>query len=254
MVHGCHSIHTCKEITRLLPIAFYQDPDVLHLAKSLLGKLLLTRIDGHLTGGYITETEGYAGIGDRASHAYNNRRTERTEVMYRAGGIAYVYLCYGIHHLLNVVTGPEETPHAVLIRALKPAIGEDIMFQRRGKKPLTHGPGALKPAIGEDIMFQTRGKKPLTHGPGALKPAIGEDIMFQTRGKKPLTHGPGALTQALGITLKQNGQSLNSSAIWIEEGVRITSIVETARIGVDYAGDDALLPYRFIGECAIFKL
>ncbi|MBU6446799.1 MAG: DNA-3-methyladenine glycosylase [Verrucomicrobia bacterium] len=229
MVHGCPSIHTCKEITRLLPIAFYQDPDVLHLAKSLLGKLLLTRIDGHLTGGYITETEGYAGIGDRASHAYNNRRTERTEVMYRAGGIAYVYLCYGIHHLLNVVTGPEETPHAVLIRALKPAIGEDIMFQRRGKKPLTHGPGALKPAIGEDIMFQTRGKKPLTHGPGAL-------------------------TQALGITLKQNGQSLNSSAIWIEEGVRITSIVETARIGVDYAGDDALLPYRFIGECAIFKL
>lgn len=188
----------------MIPLSFYQNGNVVEVAKALLGKLLLTRIDGDLAGGYITETESYEGVTDRACHAYNGRRTDRTEVMYRAGGVAYVYLCYGIHHLLNIVTAAENTPHAVLIRALEPAIGHEIMLKRRGRKPLAHGPGAL--------------------------------------------------TKALGITLKQNGMALNSSEIWIEEGVKVLSIEAGPRIGVDYAGEDAFLPYRFIGKCAIFDL
>ncbi len=185
----------------MIPLAFYQNPDVVEIAQKLLGKLLLTFLDGQITGGYITETESYAGVTDRASHAYGARRTQRTEVMYAKGGIAYVYLCYGIHHLLNVVTADAGTPHAILIRALEPAIGLETMFKRRGRKPLTHGPGAL--------------------------------------------------TQALGITLKQNGKPFNSSEIWIEEGVKVKSMTAGPRIGVDYAGPDALLPYRFIGELAV---
>jgi DNA-3-methyladenine glycosylase len=180
-----------------ITFSFYQNPDVVTVAKALLGKLLLTKINGQITGGYITETEAYAGVTDRASHAYNNRRTERTEVMYAAGGVAYVYLCYGIHNLLNVVTAAEGTPHAVLIRALEPCVGTEIMLQRRKRMPLATGPGTL--------------------------------------------------TTALGITRAHNGQSFLSSDLWIEEGIKIESIAVGPRIGIDYAGPDALLPYRFVG-------
>ena len=99
---------------------FYLREDVVQIAKELLGKVLFTNIGGKITAGIITETEAYAGITDRASHAYNNRRTARTEVMYAVGGTSYVYLCYGIHHLFNVVTNKKDIPHAVLIRAIKP--------------------------------------------------------------------------------------------------------------------------------------
>ena len=87
------------------------------LSRALLGKVLCTAIDGEVTQAIIVETEAYAGVSDRASHAHGGRRTKRTEPMYSAGGIAYVYLCYGIHHLFNVVTGPRAIPHAVLVRA-----------------------------------------------------------------------------------------------------------------------------------------
>ena len=106
--------------SRKLTRDFYTRDDVVHVARDLLGKVLCSRIDNCLTKALIIETEAYAGAGDRASHAYGSRRTRRTEPMYRAGGIAYVYLCYGIHHLFNVVTSEQDDPQAVLIRAGSP--------------------------------------------------------------------------------------------------------------------------------------
>ena len=136
----------------MLPIGFYTRADVVQIAKELLGKVLVTRFDGLTTSGIIVETEAYAGAGDKASHAYGGRRTARTETMYRMGGVAYVYLCYGIHHLFNVVTNMEDIPHAVLIRAIEPIEGIDIMLERRGKSKLvpslTAGPGAMSSALG----------------------------------------------------------------------------------------------------------
>ena len=131
---------------------FYQREDVLVISRELLGKVLCTNFHGKLTSGIIVETEAYAGITDKASHAYNGRRTKRTETMYAKGGSAYVYLCYGIHHLFNIVTNKENIPHAVLIRAIQPRDGIEIMLQRRNKKKvdqsLTTGPGSLTRALG----------------------------------------------------------------------------------------------------------
>ena len=134
------------------PLAFFQQDDVVQLAKALLGKILMTNIEGRPTGGIIVETEAYAGAADKASHAYNNRRTQRTEPMFAAGGITYIYLCYGVHHLLNIVTGKKDVPHAILIRALEPTRGVATMLLRRKQtKPspaLTAGPGSLAQALG----------------------------------------------------------------------------------------------------------
>ena len=118
-----------------------------------MGKFLITKTDNNPpTGGMIVETEAYAGTTDQASHAFNNKRTKRTEVMYKEGGIAYVYLCYGIHHLFNVVTNISGVPHAVLIRALEP-IGDIQTILKRRKKDihsnkLANGPGSLSKALG----------------------------------------------------------------------------------------------------------
>lgn len=131
---------------------FYLREDVVEISRELLGKHLFTKVDGKLTGGIITETEAYEGIIDKASHAYNNRRTNRTEIMFAEGGVAYVYLCYGIHHLFNVVTNYKNTPHAILIRTLKPTTGIKTMLTRRNKikedKTLTAGPGSVSQALG----------------------------------------------------------------------------------------------------------
>lgn len=160
-------------------------------------------MNGDLTGGIIIETEGYAGVDDKASHAFGGRRTKRTEMMYRTGGIAYIYLCYGMHSLLNAVTGPEEIPHAVLIRAIRPIVGLEIMMRRRNKKRIDHS----------------------------------------------LCQGPGSLTQALGITMAQNGFSLDSDVLWISDvGLKISQIEITPRIGVDYAEECATLPFRFLAK------
>jgi DNA-3-methyladenine glycosylase len=136
----------------MLPEDFYIRKHVVQIAKELLGKVLVTNFEGERTAGMIVETEAYAGVGDKASHAYGGRRTARTETMYSRGGVAYVYLCYGIHHLFNVVTNTEDIPHAVLIRAVEPMEGVDIMLARRGKPKLTPqltaGPGALSQALG----------------------------------------------------------------------------------------------------------
>ena len=135
-----------------LPRSYYKSIEVTQLAKDLLGKFLVTEIDGLYSSGIIIETEAYRGPDDRACHAYNNRRTPRTEVMYEPGGVAYIYICYGMHHLMNVVTGPKDHAHAVLIRALEPADGIEVMALRRGMKDtdlrLTKGPGALSLAMG----------------------------------------------------------------------------------------------------------
>ena len=131
---------------------FYQREDVLLISRELLGKVLCTNFHDKLPSGIIVETEAYAGVTDKASHAYGGRRTKRTETMYAKGGSAYVYLCYGIHHLFNIVTNKENIPHAVLIRAIQPRDGIESMLQRRNKKKvdqsLTAGPGSLTLALG----------------------------------------------------------------------------------------------------------
>lgn len=134
-----------------LPISFYLQDDVVALAKNLLGKVLVTAWEGEITSGRIVETEAYAGEQDQASHA-SKGRTERTEVMFQNGGRAYVYLCYGIHQMFNIVTAKEGIPHAILIRAVEPIEGKEIMMQRTGKKSwdhsITSGPGRVGKAFG----------------------------------------------------------------------------------------------------------
>src|SRR5205814_1066377 len=169
----------------------------------LLGKYLFTKFDGKLTGGIITETEAYAGEIDRASHAHAGRRTARTEIMYMHGGIAYVYLCYGIHSLFNVVTNKKDIPHAILIRAIKPTHGVDTMLKRRKMKEV----------------------------------------------KRNLAAGPGTVSEALGIHYSDTGTSLSGNKIWIEDkgfSVDKSKIISGKRVGVEYAGKDAELHYRFI--------
>lgn len=188
---------------KLLPESFYLRSDVVQIARELLGKILITNFNSKITSGIIVETEAYQGITDRASHAWNGRRTARTEIMYAQGGTAYIYLCYGIHSLFNVVTNQEGTPHAVLIRALEPLEGIDLMIKRRKMK-----------------LAEAR-----------------------------ITSGPGSLSKALGIHFSDTGENLRGKKIWIEDhGIKIPmeKIISTKRVGVDYAGVDANLPYRFL--------
>lgn len=185
-----------------VPIEFYVREDVVQISQDLLGKVLCTNITGQITKAIITETEAYAGTADKASHAHAGKRTKRTEPLYAQGGTAYVYLCYGIHHLFNVVTNEVNTPHAVLIRAGEPLGGTELMRKRRKRQVVD----------------------------------------------KSLLAGPGTLTQALGITTDLTGTSLLENQIWIEDQQYIidpTSIVTGPRVGIDYAEEDAQLPYRF---------
>lgn len=191
----------------LLPREFYTRTDVVQVARELLGKVLYTSFNNEITCGIIIETEAYAGVIDKASHAYNNRRTARTEIMYREGGCAYVYLCYGVHSLFNIVTSIQDDPHAVLIRAIQPLHGIDIMKDRKGKVNLLPRDGI----------------------------------------------GPGNITKLLGIHVIHSGLSLcnnldSEKGIWLQdEGIQVldSEVKAGPRIGVDYAGEDALLPYRF---------
>ncbi|KQX15347.1 DNA-3-methyladenine glycosylase [Flavobacterium sp. Root420] len=143
-----------------LPLSYYLNQDVIFLAKDLLGKVLFTQIEGQITAGIIVETEAYFGEIDKASHAYGGRRTNRTEIMYSEGGVSYVYLCYGIHHLFNIVTSVKGEPHAVLIRAIEPLIGAEIMKLRRNmpvnKSAISSGPGSAAKALGIDHSFNKK--------------------------------------------------------------------------------------------------
>ncbi len=181
--------------------SFYTAPEVTEVARRLIGKHLCTKIDGVVTSGMIVETEAYS-TEEKACHAYNNRYTSRTSVFFEEGGIAYVYLCYGIHSLFNIVTNRSGIAEAVLIRAVQPISGVGAMAQRR--------------------KMSSR--------------------------NKALTSGPGKLSKALGITLKHNQISLLGNTIWLEDHMEpypMASIVAGPRIGVGYAGADALLPWRF---------
>ena len=132
--------------------SFYLREDVVQISKDLLGKILVTNVDGQLAAGKIVETEAYRAPDDKACHAHLNRFTERTKVMFEKGGTAYIYLCYGIHHLFNIVTGPKGMAHVVLLRGIEPLENVDVMLQRRKftelKYNLTAGPGTLTQAMG----------------------------------------------------------------------------------------------------------
>jgi len=186
-----------------LPERYYRADNVVGIAQDLLGKYLFTNIGNVITGGVISETEAYAGEIDKGSHAYGGKRTRRTEIMYQSGGVSYVYLCYGVHHLFNVVTNVENIPHAILVRGIVPTIGTDLMLSRTKKRKVDYS----------------------------------------------ISNGPGKLTKALGIDIDHNQLSLQENEIWIEDkGVCFSEadIHTTPRIGIDYAEEDALLPYRFV--------
>lgn len=181
---------------------FYQRQDVVQIAKELIGKVVVTHINGITTSGRIVETEAYMAHIDKASHAYNGKRTNRNEPMYSHAGTVYVYICYGMHTMLNVVTNDKDVPDAVLIRALEPIEGIEEMLKRTGKKTLDN----------------------------------------------TLTRGPGNLAKALGLTKAHSGLQFGHAEIDIfDDGFKVkeedTGV--SKRIGIDGAGDDALLPYRF---------
>ena len=135
----------------LLPKSYYGSRNVLALSRDLLGKIIISDIEGVRTSGRIVETEAYRAPEDRGSHAFGNKKTSRTKTMFSCGGISYVYLCYGIHHLCNIVTGPKGAGHAILIRAIEPIVGIEAMMKRRkANKPfvsLTNGPGKWTSAM-----------------------------------------------------------------------------------------------------------
>jgi DNA-3-methyladenine glycosylase len=137
-----------------LPASYYQQENVVHLAKDLIGKTIVSHVNNQFTTGIITETEAYRGVGDKACHAHLGRFTDRTKIMYEPGGVAYVYLCYGIHHLFNIITNTNQQADAVLIRAVEPVEGIEFMLERRNKeqldKTLTSGPGNFTKAFGID--------------------------------------------------------------------------------------------------------
>ncbi|OUS18101.1 3-methyladenine DNA glycosylase [Nonlabens dokdonensis] len=134
-----------------LPFSYYQQNDVVSIAKDLIGKKIVSNINDELTSGIITETEAYRGYDDKACHAHLGRFTDRTKIMYEPGGVAYVYLCYGIHHLFNIITNSKDNADAILIRAVEPLDGVEVMLRRRKKekldKTLTSGPGNFSKAF-----------------------------------------------------------------------------------------------------------
>lgn len=190
-------------MSQKLPLSYYQQNDVVYLAKNLIGKKVVSNINGERTSGIITETEAYRGYDDKACHAHLGRFTDRTKVMYEPGGVAYVYLCYGIHHLFNIITNIDGNADAILIRAVEPVQGVEIMLKRRGKKKLD----------------------------------------------KTLTSGPGNFSKAFALDKSHYGAGLTGDEVWIEKNdllrFRESDITSTTRIGIDYAGDDKHLPWRF---------
>lgn len=186
-----------------LPQTFYERKDVIEIAKELIGKIVVSEINGKLTSGRIVETEAYVAIVDKASHSFNARRTPRNEDMYAAAGTVYIYICYGMHQMLNIVTNKKNIPDAILIRAIEPIEGIDIMLERTGK----------------------------------------------SQSDFTLTKGPGNAGKALGICKEHSGVHIRGDKIYIVEDKKFIlppqQIGVSKRIGVEPAGEDALLPYRF---------
>ena len=185
-----------------LTIDFYKRENAVLIARELIGKIIKTNIDNIITTGRIVETEAYMGVTDKASHAYGGKRTTRNEHIYAAPATSYVYICYGIHHLFNIVTNDKDIPHAILIRAVEPMQGIEDMLIRTGKKILDDS----------------------------------------------LTRGPGNTAKALGINKLHSGINLMGDAItiWKDDfNLDEKLVASSPRIGVDYAAEDAALPYRF---------
>lgn len=183
-----------------LDATYFQQNDVVSLAKDLIGKRLVSCLGAIRTSGLITETEAYRGWGDKACHAHLQKRTQRTAVMYEPGGVAYVYLCYGIHDLFNIVTNVKDQADAILIRAIQPEEGIATMLNRRAKE----------------------------------------------KADRSLAAGPGNLSKALGISTKDYGISLEGNLLFLEDIGLKPAVESRKRIGIDYAEEDALLPWRFI--------
>jgi len=191
---------------------FYLNEDTIDVARRLLGKLLVVPdASGKRVSGMIVETEAYLGVTDRAAHSYNGRRTPRNEITYGVGGHAYVFFIYGMYFQLNVVTGPVEHPQVVLIRAIEPVEGVELMRERRG----------------------------FLSEPGAIATGSSAD--------RNLTSGPGKLCIALNITRNLNAADLQGDTIWLEDHRTFSNdeIAVGTRIGIDYAGEDAAKPWRF---------
>ena len=185
-----------------LPSAYFQHEDVVWLARDLLGKVLVTVIGGVRTAGIITETEAYS-FREKGCHAYAGKMTPRNKVMFETGGVAYVYLCYGMHHLFNIVSNREGIAEAVLIRGIYPLEGVAPALLRRNKE-----------------IF------------------IPQHFI-----------GPGNVTQALGISRVDDGASLVGEKIWLEDAgysIHEDALSGSPRVGINYAGEDAKLPWRFL--------
>lgn len=192
--------------------------NTLTVAKELLGKVLVHNINGEKLKGTIVETEAYLGIRDKAAHSYGGRKTKRVEAMYGLPGTAYVYLIYGLYYCFNIVTEKEGVPEAVLIRAIEPIEGLDLMAKNRF-------------GISYDNLTKYQ--------------------------KKNLTNGPGKLTRALNIDKALNMIDLCGDRLYLEEGDNSEfNIVETTRIGIDYAEEAKDFPYRFYiqGNSYVSKL
>ncbi len=185
----------------------FYNRDSLIVAKELLGKILVHEINGQKISAKIVETEAYMGIEDKAAHSYSGRRTPRVEILYGAAGFSYVFIIYGMYHCFNVVTKEEGNPQAVLIRALEPIEGLDLMSQNRFKKP-----------------YSSLNKS-------------------QING---LTNGPGKLCKAFLIDKSLNGEDLCGSKLYIEEGTdKNFTVISSKRVGIDYAEEAKDYPWRF---------
>ena len=185
-----------------IPLSFYNRKNVVRIAKELLGKIVVTEFDNVTTSGRIVETEAYVGLTDKASHSFNGKRSLRNEHMYNEPGTAYIYICYGMHQMLNIVTNEKEIPDAILIRAIEPIEGIEKMMERTGKGDLDYS----------------------------------------------ITRGPGNVGKALGIYKHHSGISALDNEIYLIDDDYIIlnhEIGVSKRIGVESAGADGLLPYRF---------
>jgi DNA-3-methyladenine glycosylase len=194
---------------KMLDREFYNRDTVL-VAKELLGKILVHEINGQRLCAKIVEAEAYMGVTDKAAHSYGGRRTSRVEVMYGKPGFSYVFIIYGMYYCFNTVTREEGTPQAVLIRAVEPIEGIDLMAQNRFKKPY-------------DQLTKSQIKN--------------------------LTNGPGKLCGALLIDKGQNGEDLCGNKLYIQEGDHEKfNIISAKRVGIDYAEEAKDYPWRFYIE------
>jgi len=189
-----------------LSIDFYLR-DTLTVAKELLGKKLVHKQDDKILSGIIVETEAYLGPKDKAAHSYGGRKTERTSIMYRTGGVSYIYFIYGLYYCFNVVTEKENIPQAVLIRALQPVDGVKEM---------------------SILRYET------------------EHTNLTKKQILNLTNGPSKLCKAMKLDKSLNGVDLSSNTLYIEDiNYNDFEVVSTTRIGIDYAEEAKDYPWRY---------